>query len=304
MGRKYLAGIFIFILAYFFIQSVAEFYVDLQWFAGYNQVDTFWTLFYGKFYVAVIFFAVFVALFALNFLLIRLIGGSGRIFTKNILDRLQVPFFGTPRRALFFMLSGGVLLVGAFMGMGASAFWKEFLMYVNAGPFTGFPADPVFNHDIGFYVFSLPFYRFLYHWLMISLVMITLFSAFFHLINGGISARAGGIELSLFSRAHLSTLAALIVLLHGFGYRISAYALLFSERAKFFGAGYADVNARLFAFNVCMVLSFIAAALLFFNIVKRSFKFPVIVLLALIPAYFVLGTVFPAIQQRYHGRAQ
>jgi hypothetical protein len=299
MGRKYIAGIFIFILGYFLIQSVAEFYVDLQWFAGYNQVDTFWTLFYGKFYVAVIFFFIFVALFALNFLLIRLIGGSGRIFTKNILDRLQVPFFGTPRRALFVLLSGGVVVAGVFMGMGASAFWKEFLMYVNAGPFTGFPVDPVFGHDIGFYVFSLPFYRFLYHWLMISLVMITLFSAFFHLINGGISVQAGGVELSLFSRAHLSTLAALIVLLYGIGYRISAYAILYSERAKFFGAGYTDVNARLFAFNVCMALSFIAAALLFFNIVKRSFKFPVIVLLSLIPAYFVLGTVFPAIQQRY-----
>ena len=62
MGRKFIAGFIIFVLVYFSIQSVAEFYVDLQWFAGYGQSATFWTLVYGKFYVGLIFFLAFVAM--------------------------------------------------------------------------------------------------------------------------------------------------------------------------------------------------------------------------------------------------
>ena len=299
MSKKLIWGIFIFIIAYFFVQIISTLYVDFEWFRSYGQLEIFWTLFFTKFNVHAIFSALFIILFFLNFLLIRIIGGKGRIFTQNILDRLQLPVLGTPRRALFILIAIGVLVVGFMMGTGASAYWKEYLIYMNSVPFAGFPQDPIFNMDIGFYVFSLPFYKFLFGWAMFSLIVISLFSLFFHVLNGGISIRTGKIELSLFSRAHLSFLAALIVTLHGIGYRISAFQLLFSERGKFFGAGYADVNAQLLAYNVCMVLSFIAAALLLFNIFKRSFKLPLFVLIALIPAYFVLGTIYPSLQQRF-----
>jgi uncharacterized membrane protein (UPF0182 family) len=299
MSKKLIWGLFIFIIAYFLIQILSSFYVDFEWFSSYDQLDVFWTLFFTKFNVHAIFSALFIILFLLNFLLIRIIGGRGRIFTQNILDRLQIPFLGTPRRALFILIIVGVVVVGFMMGTGASAYWKEYLIFMNSVPFAGFPRDPIFNMDIGFYVFSLPFYKFLFGWAMFSLIVISLFSLFFHVLNGGISIRNGRIELSLFSRAHLSFLAALIVILHGIGYRISAFQLLFSERGKFFGAGYTDVNAQLLAYNVCMILSFIAAALLLFNIFRRSFKLPLFVLIALIPAYFILGTIYPSLQQRF-----
>ncbi len=299
MGRKLIFAFFLLFALYYGLESTADFFADFKWFESYNQLPVFWTLFYGKFIVALVFFLLFVALFALNFLLIRIIGGSGRIFSRNILDRLHIPLFGTPRRALGVSLILGVVVLGFFMAMAASAYWQEFLLFVNGMPFANFPADPVFNKDVGFYVFSLPFYSFAYHWCMVSLVIILVFSTMFHLVNGGILFQQGALELSLFSRAHLSTLAAVIVFLHGIGYRLSAYGILFSERSRFFGAGYADINAKLFAYNICMALSFIAAALLLFNIVKKSFKLPVIVLVALIPANFLFGTIYPALQQRF-----
>jgi uncharacterized protein len=192
----------------------------------------------------------------------------------------------------------GIVIVGFIMGAGASSYWKEYLIYMNSVPFSGFPVDPVFSKDIGFYIFSLPFLEFLYGWAMTSLIIITIFSAIFHFVNGGI-VLSNKLDFSLFSRAHLSTLMSLIVILFGLGYRISAYGLLFSQRGKFFGAGYTAVNAELIIYNICMIISFIAAALLLFNIFKRSFKLPVFVLITLIPVYFILGTIFPAIQQRF-----
>jgi hypothetical protein len=69
---------FLLIALYYGLESTADFFADFKWFESYNQLPIFWTLFYGKFIVALVFFLVFVALFALNFLLIRIIGGSGR----------------------------------------------------------------------------------------------------------------------------------------------------------------------------------------------------------------------------------
>lgn len=298
-ARKLIGAIVLLFVVYYSLSSMAEFYAEYKWFDSYSQANVFWTLFYGKFFVAAIFFIIFVALFALNFLLIRVIGGSGRIFSRNILDRLHMPLFGTPRRALGILLGLGVAVLGFFMALAASAYWQEFLLYLNGVSFSNMPPDPVFNKDIGFYVFSLPFYSFAYHWLMVSLIIILVFSALFHLANGGIFFQQGRLELSLFARAHLSTIAAFVVILHGIGYRLSAYGILFNERARFFGAGYADVNAKLMAYNICMVLSFIAAGLLLFNIVKKSFKLPVLVLIALIPANFIFGTIYPSVQQRF-----
>lgn len=298
MIKKIIWLLVIFFVAYFLLQLISHFYLDFEWFRINNGLDIFWTLLFTKSRVHALFAVFFIALFFLNFLLMRALGGKGRIFTNNILDRMKLPLFGSTRRALFTFLALGVIIAGFIMGFGASANWKEYLIYTHSVPFSEFPHDPIFNLDIGFYIFSLPFYEFLYRWLMTALVIITIFSVIFHIFNGGIVTDRK-ISLSLFTRAHLSSLVALIVLLFGISYRLSAYQLLLTQRGKFFGAGYTAVNAELLAFNVCMVISFIGAALLLFNIFKRSFLFPAIVLVTLIPAYFVLGTIYPSLQQRF-----
>ncbi len=298
MNKKFIWIFTIFFIVYISIGSIAGFYTDYEWFRINNGTDLFWTLFLTKFNVQFLFAALFIVLFILNFLLIRLLGGKGRIFTNNILDRIHLPLLGSPKRALFIVLAIAVVVAGIIMGGGASSYWQEYLLFKNAMPFTGFPKDPIFNLDMGFYVFSLPFYQFVYGWLMSSLLIITIFSIVFHFINRGIFLD-GKLEMSLFARAHISTLLAAVVFLLGLGYRLSAYELLFSKIGKFFGAGYTAVNANLIAYNVAMGISFIAAALLIFNIFKRSFKLPLIVMATLLPAYFLIGTVYPALQQRF-----
>ncbi|MBN2402188.1 MAG: UPF0182 family protein [Spirochaetes bacterium] len=298
MNKKFVWFLGIFIVLYFVMQIISNFYLDFEWFKIKDGLNIFWTLIFTKFNVTLLFSLIFIILFFLNFLLIRILGGKGRIFTNNILDRIKLPIFGSTRKALYIILAIGIIILGFIMGAGAGAYWKEYLIYFNSVPFAGFPLDPIFNKDIGFYIFSLPFYEFLYGWAMSSLIIITIFSMIFHIINGGILFR-NRLDFSLFSRTHLSVLLSLIVLLFGFSYRISAYGLLFSQRGKFYGAGYTAVNAELIAYDVCMIISFIAAALLLFNIFKKSFKLPIFVLVTLIPAYFLLGTIYPSIQQRF-----
>lgn len=299
MNKKMLIGITLFIIVYAIISISSGFYADYEWFRMYKGLDIFWVLFFTKFNVHLLFGLIFIGIFTFNFLLIRLLGGKGRIFTSNILSKLHIPILGSPKRALFILLAASVLVAGFMMGGAASAFWKEFLLFKNAVPFTGFPKDPIFSMDLGLYVFKLPFLQFLYGWLMTSLVITALFSIVFHVVNGGILMRDAKIEFSLFARAHISTLLAMVVFLYGLGYKLNSYELLFSKIGKFYGAGYTAVHANLLAYNAAMVISFIAAGLFLFNIFKRSFMLPMIVLAAIIPVYFLLGSVFPGIQQRF-----
>jgi uncharacterized membrane protein (UPF0182 family) len=299
MNKRLIIGIAVFILVYAFVSFISGFYIDYEWFRIHNGVNIFTVLLFTKFNVHILFGIIFILIFSFNFLLIRLLGGKGRIFTSNILNRMRLPILGSPKRALFILLAACVVVAGFMMGGAASSFWKEYLLFMNAVPFEGFPKDPIFKMDLGFYVFRLPFLQFLYNWLMSSLVIVVLFSVVFHIFNGGILIKNSKLEFSLFSRAHISTLLAIIVLLYGFSYQLDAYQILFSKIGKFFGAGYTAVHANLVAYKVCMVISFIAAGLFLFNIFKRSFKLPIIVLAAIIPVYFILGKVFPGIQQSF-----
>ncbi|MBP7738579.1 MAG: UPF0182 family protein [Spirochaetes bacterium] len=299
MNKKIIIATTVFVIAYALITFSSGFYADLEWFRVYNGLKIFWVLFFTKFNVHFLFALIFIGIFSFNFLLIRLLGGKGRIFTNNILNRLQLPVLGSPKRALFILLAVSVVVAGFMMGGAASSFWKEYLMFMNAVPFTGFPSDPIFGMDLGFYVFRLPFLQFLYGWLMSALVITALFSIVFHVVNGGIIFNNAKLELSLFARAHISTLLAMIVFLFGLGYKLDAYGLLFSKIGKFYGAGYTAVHANLLAYNVAMAIAFIASALFLFNIFKRSFKLPLILLAAIVPVFFILGKVFPGIQQRF-----
>ena len=46
----------------------------------------------------------------------------------------------------------------------AAGQWEELLVYFNRMPFE--VSDPIFNRDVGFYIFELPIYQFLQGWFM------------------------------------------------------------------------------------------------------------------------------------------
>ena len=272
MNRKIVIAFITLLIFYIIAKLTASFFIDYEWFKANDGLAIFWVMFFTKFNVQIIFGCIFIILFMLNFIVIRIIGGKGRFFSPNFLDRINIPIIGNSRKFLLLIMTIAIVFAGFLMGGGAAAFWKEYLLFKNAVPFEGFPVDPIFGRDISFYVFILPFFKFLYGWLMTSLVIIVIFSFFLHIINGGISILRA-FEMSPFSRAHISILLGLIVILYGLSYQIAAYDILFSHSGKFYGAGYSAVNAKLIAYRVAQVLSFIAAALLFFMVLLKAFGF-------------------------------
>jgi hypothetical protein len=69
MNRKVILFIAAFILLYFSMGSISEFFVDYEWFKLNRGPELYWVLFFAKFNVGMAFTVAFVVLFFLNFLL-------------------------------------------------------------------------------------------------------------------------------------------------------------------------------------------------------------------------------------------
>ena len=209
------------------------------------------------------------------------------------------------------------IAVGLILGFIAAEEWPTILLFLNSVPFND--TEPLFNNDIGFYVFDLPFWKFLRGWAMGTLVLAALGSAVVYLVGvlpsinrqvlemqkagrkgGEIRASdLGDFKLNLDSRigVHMSILGALFLLLIAVGYWFGQYDLLYVSRSVGYGAGYSDVNARLPSIYITMVVAVLTSILLLVNLRVRTWK-----LLAGAAGLWALtlvlvGGVYPAIIQ-------
>jgi hypothetical protein len=193
---------------------------------------------------------------------------------------------------------GLVVVAGVLSLVSAAAWsgnWQTILLFVNGGDFG--TVDPSFHRDIGFYVFDLPFWRFLQGWAIASLIAILLLSL------GAYAAGALRWQFRLTApvRAHLSILGALLLVTIAAGYQLDIPELSYSASGyeSIQAATYTDMNAQLPAYQILTFVALAAAALLLLNIWFRTLW-----ALALAGgAWFVLsilvGGLYPAFVQNF-----
>ncbi len=159
-------------------------------------------------------------------------------------------------------------------GLGAMAHWDDILLYLNQRSFG--IQDPIFSHDVGFYVFGLPVYRLLRTWLMGLLIVTLLGSAAVHVLVQLASWRHFRLWLTGKTALHLASLAALLLLVVAWGYRLSAFELLCSPEGVVFGASYTDIHARLLAYNLSFWIVILCVLLLIGGVLARRPWIPII----------------------------
>ncbi len=87
--------------------------------------------------------------------------------------------------------AGLSVVVALIAAAGTIGEWQNWLLFTHGVSFG--VKDRQFGMDAGFYVFKLPFLEFLVNWLIVSLIVILIFTAVFHYLNGGIrTQRASG----------------------------------------------------------------------------------------------------------------
>ncbi|MFF0151429.1 UPF0182 family protein [Micromonospora sp. NPDC005203] len=199
----------------------------------------------------------------------------------------------SPRLGTWIALTA--VVVGLFAGLSAQNRWSQWLLFRNGGDFG--VKDPEFGVDIGFYVFQLPFWRYLLGVAFTAVVLAVIGALAVHYLFGGVRLQGVGDRMSNAARAHLSSLVAVFVLLKAVAYVLDRRAMLleYNEGAKLYGAGYADVNALLPAKEILAYISIVVAIaiVVFSNAWMRNLVWPGISLALLGVSAVAIGGIYP-----------
>jgi len=201
-----------------------------------------------------------------------------------------------------------ILFATFYFASKSSAQWDLLLRYLYQQPFGS--TDPVFNRDLGFYLFSLPFYIFVQNGLLILLIVAALATMGWYLKNGALKIEgdfrqapgtlptAPKITLAENVKKHLIFLGGIVVLLMTWAYRLKMFGLLYSTQGPAFGASYTDVHIRVLAYKVIILVSIGFAVLLFINAFKLRKKLIWMGAIIWIGVVLVLGTGLPILVQK------
>jgi uncharacterized protein len=190
---------------------------------------------------------------------------------------------------LIFLLAAGAAQRG-------SQAWEAILKFLNPTAFG--VSDPIYQQDIGFYVFRMPVYQGLQTQALELLIWALIISVTIYALKGEIRLERGWkYFLTGPVKAHLCVLLSAIALTAALGYWLARYDLLYSPSGVVFGAGYTDVNARLHAYSILGIITMVIAALFILSLWRQGFSLPATSIVIYLAILLVVGGLYPWLQQ-------
>jgi uncharacterized membrane protein (UPF0182 family) len=306
MYKKLLIGLGIFIVILFWL--IVAIVPDWLWFENLRYSSVFWTMLFSKFgFGAAVWFIFVLILFFNLYAANRLSQGSGPRTTFTA-DGGYFAKLGLSGKSTSLLFIAFILLISLVIASKGSYQWDMFLRYLYQQPFGN--TDPIFSKDIGFYVFSLPFYLFIQNGLLIVFILVGLLTMGWYLKEGALQVigdftPAEGspisvpkVTIALKAKKHLIFLAGIVVLLIAWGYHLKIYKLLYSTQGPAFGASYTDVHIKVWAFWVLIVFSLGLAVVFFLNAFKPRAKVIMIGAGVWVGAVVVFATILPTVVQK------
>jgi uncharacterized membrane protein (UPF0182 family) len=277
------------------IRGIAGFWTDYLWFGELHQTGVWRGVLGTKILLAVVFSAVFFVVLFADLLIADRIAPKFRPAgpEEEFVERYREVV--GQRAGLVRVVVALVLTVIA--GPAAQGQWNNWIMFRNGSGVNFGTKDPLFHKDISFYVFKLPFYKFLVDWAFATLIIVIVVTLVAHYLNGGIRLQSPMQRVTPQVKAHLSVLFAALALLKAVGYYLQRYELNFSSRGTVHGATYTDVKAQLPALKLLMAISLFAAILLIVNINRRGWVLPVISVGLWALLAVAVGAAYPAFIQ-------
>jgi hypothetical protein len=195
------------------------------------------------------------------------------------------------------LLLAGAALASLFVGFFVASRWETVLLYLHAQPFGR--TDPILGHDVGFYVFELPFLRLVRGVLLVLVLVAAAGAAAIHATAGNLAFDARrGVFVSGAALRQLAALAAAFLLLLAFGARLAIPELLLEDSGIIHGASYVDVHARMPALRLLAVVCVVGAGLALYQARVRGF-WPILSAGALYLLVSAGGAVWAAVLHRF-----
>ena len=286
---KILIGV---LLLFFLLSFLRGVYTNLLWFSHLELQSVYSTILTTRIWLFVAGLVVMGALTTLSF----------RTAFKNSWGPVEYPI---PERAVNWLrnvlvtaivaLSGVITLIFASVLSGR---WESFLKLINSVPFN--IADPVFNKDVSFYIFTMPALHTIQGWLMGAAIVLIFFSiVIYFLVHTlrGVSPQFGSKE-----RNHFALLGAFFMITVSGAHFLDRYEILFSTSGAVTGATYADLNARMNALWLLTIVALLSAAIMLATLrmanIQQALRWLVISTLLWIVTGILAGILWPSVVQR------
>ncbi|KJR98501.1 MAG: hypothetical protein VR68_10530 [Peptococcaceae bacterium BRH_c4a] len=283
----------------------ANLYTDWLWFQSLNYQTAFLTIIFSEIGLKVAVGTVFFFLLLINLLPTRSkiiqAANLNRVIhdDDNVISLYKAPLSryakSGPIIAVYVLIS---LAMAFFVGTGVAGDWVTLQKFLHPTAFG--VADPIFGMDIGFYVFQLPFYEFIYRLFIWSLFLIAFWVGAAYFVADTAAGQNKGFLKSDAARFHLSALAAVFFLARAFGYKLEQYALLHSPGGIVYGPGYTDIHANLLAYKVLFFVSIIIAITIMVNIFMKRFRLVLYSITVLVLVSVLVGVVYPVLVQKFN----
>lgn len=272
------------------------FYVDYLFFKEVGLISVFQKTFLTKIFAGGAFFLVTFILYTLNAIIC-----NSKDFSQGRLYQLEKNLYVLRKYDLNDIVKKLTLFVGIFvclfLGINGSRYWDEVLLYINS--INAGINDPVFGKDISFYLFRYPLLQIVNSMTSIFVFILIVTTLTNYALRGGITYIEGLFSIDRRVRLHITVLFSILLLNMAFKFYLDRFELLFSRHDILFGASYTDVKARLFAYNIIIIISVITSILFFYGIYKRARVFIIAPLATLLIVYVVGISVYPSLLQSF-----
>jgi uncharacterized protein len=193
------------------------------------------------------------------------------------------------------------IIFALFAGIGTNREWNNFDLFHYRVSFTGAAAtDPQYHKNIGFYVFQLPFIKFLIGWAFEAVIVVILVTAVAQYLSGGIRFQGSGQRVTPAVKTHISLLLGILAIIQAVNYYFERLELVLSTSHVVDGATATSVHANAPADELLIAIAVIGAVLFLLNIRAKGWTLPVVGVVVWALVWILVGNVYPALYQALH----
>ncbi len=288
-ARVILVLVFIALVAVFMFVNLRGEYLNILE-IGDNYTDVFMQNIKYKYTIMGVNFAF---LFLAIYITTRFIKRGLKHFFEE--DKIQMPKL--PNKSI-------ALIAGAILSIMVTPFLMEkTILALNATQFGGAP-DPIFNIDIGFYMFTEPFIEMLLYYIILVFIGLSIYVAVyyifvFNMFFDGISLET--LKKNTLINQIIFNVLVIAVAVAGLAF-MSSFNVVLDKSIKIgsniilYGGGLTDVTIKVWAYRIFSILIPIAVYMGIVQI-KKSQKRKAVIAFGTIPAYLVCTFVFLTIFQ-------
>lgn len=281
----------IILLAILFLYKSTSFIIDFQWFSELSYTSVLLKKFFtiGK-------------LFTFSFIIIFM---SIWLYYLSLKKNINWKKYNK-RKSL--MIIFNYIVSALFAYFFASKYWYQILQFNNSIPFN--IKDPIFNKDISFYIFKLPFLQSIYILILKVLIFLIIYTLILYFIvnlknkikeinfRKSLDIKSIRNDVKDFAGKQLAIVSAIILFFLSIGYIIKSRNLVYSPRGLILGASYTDINISLLIYRIIIIVSFICSIVVSISIINRKMK-PIMVSLILISVLIISEAPMSKLVQKF-----